>query len=80
MGGFFGEEWEQGGAGWERVRARATECARIPAAFLAEERRSMGERAFRQEYLCEFEDATAGVFSRELVEAAMTDDFEGLEI
>lgn len=78
--GFFWEEWDHGGSEWERVRARATECARIPTWFLEEERRSKGERVFRQEYLCEFEDAVSGVFSRDLVEAAMTDDFGGLEI
>ena len=34
-------------------------------AFLEEERATMGERWFRQEYLCEFVDAVSGVFDRE---------------
>jgi hypothetical protein len=57
--GFFYETWENGGKEWERFRAPATECSRIKEAFLEEERATMGERCFRQEYLCEFED-TAG--------------------
>ena len=32
----------------------------------------MGERCFRQEYLCEFVDTMSGVFGRDLVERAMT--------
>jgi len=41
--GFFYDEWSDGGAVWERVTGLATECPRIEAAFLEEERRSLGE-------------------------------------
>ncbi|HTS28204.1 MAG TPA: terminase family protein [Bryobacteraceae bacterium] len=75
--GFFYETWSKGG-GWERVRVAADECPRIPAAFLAEERAAMGERYFRQEYLCEFVDAVSGVFDMDLVERAITDEFQPL--
>jgi hypothetical protein len=78
--GFFWEEWTNGGPGWERVEAKATECARIQGWFLEEERRAVGERVFRREYLCEFEDAGAGVFDMDTVEKAMTDDFAPLEL
>src|SRR6516165_896861 len=60
--GFFYEEWTNGGPEWERVRAAATQYPRIPSEFLEGERASLGERTFRQEYLCEFEDSVAGVF------------------
>jgi hypothetical protein len=40
----------------------------------------MGERCFRQEYLCEFEDSVSGVFDRELVERAFTDEVRPLEL
>jgi hypothetical protein len=40
----------------------------------------MGERWFRQEYLCEFVDSVSGVFERNLVEEAITGDFEPLRI
>ena len=40
----------------------------------------MGERWFRQEYMCEFVDAVSGVFDREMVERAFTDDVTPLRI
>lgn len=78
--GFFYEAWENGGPEWERIRAPATGCPRIRQEFLNEERAAMGERWFRQEYLCEFGDAVSGVFSRDLVERAITDEVEALVI
>jgi len=78
--GFFYETWAHGGDAWERVSVRAEECPRIPASFLEEERKAQGERWYRQEYGCEFVDATSGVFDRDLVEAAFTSEFGPLEI
>ena len=78
--GFFHEAWANGGREWARFKAPATECARISKAFLDEERATMSERWFRQEYLCEFEDSTSGIFSRELVESAITDEVKPLVI
>jgi phage FluMu gp28-like protein len=62
------------------VRAPATECPRISQAYLKEEREAMGERWFRQEYLCEFEDSTSGVFDRDLVEGAVREGVRPLEL
>jgi len=76
--GFFHKTWAEGGPEWERILAPATACARIKASFLAEERRELGERWFRQEYLCEFEDSASSVFARDLVERAITDEVEPL--
>ena len=76
--GFFHEAWERGGPEWERIQVSAEDCPRIPHEFLEEERATMGERWFRQEYLCQFEDAVSGVFDRELVEQAFTFDVEPL--
>jgi len=78
--GFFWEAWERGGAEWERVRATAAECPRISEGFLREERRAMGDRWFRQEYCCEFGDVMGGVFDGDLMERAMSEDFEELKI
>ena len=60
------------------ISVPATECARIPKAFLEEERAVMGDWWFRQEYLCEFVDTEDSLFSRELVEAALSDEVEPL--
>ena len=78
--GFFYETWAKGGAEWERFRAPATECGRISRVFLKEERATMGERWFRQEYLCEFEETLGSLFGRGLVEQAMGSDVKPLEL
>jgi hypothetical protein len=75
--GFFFEEWHGSGS-WERVRITAEQCPRIPAAFLQEERRALGERWYRQEYECSFEETVDQVFSHADVMAAMTDDVRPL--
>jgi hypothetical protein len=58
----------------------ATECPRIPAEFLEEERDEMGAVWFRQEYLCDFVDSGAGVFDRDWIEAALDDSLESLAL
>ena len=62
------------------MRATAAECPRIAPEFLEEERGTMGERWFRQEYCCEFSDVSSGVFDGDLIEQAMSDEFGELEI
>jgi phage FluMu gp28-like protein len=78
--GFFWEAWEHGGEEWERIQVTATECPRITQEFLEEEMRNLGEQWYRQEYLCEFLDSVSGVFDRDLVERAMSEEFEPLVI
>jgi hypothetical protein len=78
--GFFYETWTRGGDEWERIRVAAEECPRIPARFLEEERQTLGERWFRQEYGCEFVNSSSGLFDRELVERAITAEVTPLDI
>jgi hypothetical protein len=78
--GFFYDEWTRSSADWQRFRVPATECPRILPRFLEEERATMGDRRFRQEYLCEFVQTESGVFDRDLVEGAMSYEFEPLRI
>ena len=78
--GFFYETWEHGGPEWERIRVTAAECPRIQPAFLAEERRAMGDRWFRQEYECEFSETAEGVFDRETLDRSFSDDFAPLKL
>jgi hypothetical protein len=75
--GWFHDEWHGVGE-WKRVKITAPECPRIPADFLAEERRALGERWFNQEYLCSFEDTVDAVFSYADIQAAMSDDVKPL--
>jgi phage FluMu gp28-like protein len=76
--GFFYEAWAGGGPDWFRVQVPAEECPRIPKAFLEEERGTMGDRWFRQEYQCEFVDSVSCVFDRDMLERAITDKVKPL--
>ena len=59
-------------------KVTAADCPRITPAFLAEERVELGERWFRQEWYCSFEDAVDAVFSGSLIEAARADGIDPL--
>src|SRR5262249_26566373 len=72
--GVFYSEWTGTEPGGSRVRGAATVCPRISPEVLAEERRSLGERWFTMEYLCEFGDDIAAVFRAEDIRAAFTRD------
>jgi hypothetical protein len=74
--GFFYEAWANGGEEWERLSVRASDCPRISARFLERERRSMDEATFRREYMCEFADGVDMLFTREMVDAAFSDEVE----
>jgi hypothetical protein len=76
--GHFFEEWTQGGDAWERVQIKATECPRISPDFLAEERRSMGDWWYRQEYLCQFVETVDQIFSYDLIMAAISAEVKPL--
>jgi len=77
--GFFWEEWAQGGPEWERICVPATECSRISARFLEEEK-AKGEQWYRQEYLCEFLEHEGALFPREMIDRAFGEDFAGLDL
>src|SRR5262249_37138891 len=70
--GWFWEEWDSARR-WERVRITADQCPRISPEFLAEEQQALGERWYRQEYLCSFEDTIDTVFREEDIRAAADD-------
>ena len=75
--GTFFNEWTGGGAAWERYEIRASACARIPAAFLAEERRKLGV-FYEQEYECQFLDTTNALFRGVDIDAMLSPDVEPL--
>lgn len=80
--GHFWEVWDEAptrtehSEGWNKVRIPATEVPRISSGFLAEERRSMPEWWYLQEYMCEFMEANDHVFGYDLVQEALSSDFE----
>lgn len=69
--GWFFKEWSEG-QGWDRFRITADQCPRISRVFLEEERRSLGDWWFKQEYLCEFVDTVDQVFTYDQVVSAVT--------
>src|SRR5262249_31837391 len=73
--GWWFEAWRSDEP-WERCEVAATACPRISPAFLEEERRTLGEWWYRQEYGCEFMDAQTAAFRREDVERAFRDEVE----
>jgi phage terminase large subunit-like protein len=77
--GWFHQEWT-GTSNWEKVKITADQCPRITAEFLEEEKMSLGERWYRQEYFCSFEDVIDAVFSSDDIAAALSDDIPALYI
>jgi len=75
--GWFHDEWT-GSNAWERVQITAQQCPRIDPKFLAEEQLALGERWYRQEYECSFEDCVGSVFSHEAVMALLDSDTKPL--
>ena len=71
--GFFWEEWMRGDD-WLRVKAPATECARIPPEFVEEMRRKRGDDHVRSAYLCEFVGNDDRLFNREDLDALVAVD------
>lgn len=74
--GWWYEAW-RGQESWERYEVPATDCPRIPADFLAEEQRTLGEWWYQQEYLCRFLDAQTAAFRSEDIDRAFK---KGIEI
>jgi hypothetical protein len=63
---------------WELVQVTAANCPRIDPAFLEEERIEIGNRWWRQEYFCSFEDTMDAVFAYEDIHAMLNKDIKPL--
>jgi hypothetical protein len=72
--GHFFEEFVNGGDSWKRILVKADNCPRISREHLDEERRSLGEWWFRQEYNCEFVENEEQCFNHDLVMRALDYD------
>jgi hypothetical protein len=71
--GVFHQLWTAGDDDWRRFELRADQCPRISAQFLAEQRRTLPDWVYRQEYECRFEAAEDSVFRLADIEAALDD-------
>ena len=75
--GHFYEEWHSDN-NWTRTEIPATSCTRISEDFLEEEKRSLGDWWYQQEYCCKFMDTVDSLFTYETIMAAMDDDVKPL--
>jgi Terminase large subunit, T4likevirus-type, N-terminal len=73
--GWWYESWV-GREAWERVEVPASMCPRISPAFLAEEKRAIGDWWYEQEYQCQFLDAESAAFARADIDAAFDLDVQ----
>lgn len=71
--GHFWREWSEG-VNWTRVEVAALKVPRISAEFLEEERSSMGDWWYSQEYGCQFKESTDSVFSHDSIMRAVRSD------
>lgn len=78
--GWFAHAWHDGGPTWERTLVPATEVPRINPAWLAAERKGIGDFWFRQEYLCEFMDNETQAFASIDIAAAISEGVEQWEL
>jgi hypothetical protein len=74
--GHFWEAWS--GEGWERVEVPAEKVPRIAPGFLAAERLALGEAWYRQEYECQFLQASNQVFRPEDIARSISREVEPL--
>jgi hypothetical protein len=73
--GWWYQAWRSQ-SGWERYEVPATACPRISADFLEEERMTMGQWWFDQEYMCQFASGQTQAFTREDIERAFAEDVD----
>lgn len=73
--GFYWEAWRKRHE-WDYYEIDATQCPRISPEFLEEEKRTMGEWWYEQEYMCRFMDAQGAAFRSEDIEKIMDPEVE----
>ncbi|MGE4048937.1 MAG: terminase family protein [Acetobacteraceae bacterium] len=79
--GWFYDAWHYDSeSDWHREKITAYEVPRISPAFLEAERRRLGDRWFRQEYLCEFISEEDELFDSEDVQRAINSDIPALKL
>lgn len=70
--GWFHEAWHYDRPDdWQKESVTAHDVPRITKAFLEAERRRIGDRWFRQEYLCQFISSDDELFSSDDIDAAI---------
>ena len=81
--GFFFDEWtdwEQHAdkTFWQGITVSTEQCPWMTHDFLAEEKQKLGERWYRQEYMCSFEENVDSYFTFDEIENAFSSDVKPL--
>ena len=74
--GWFYSAWHDQDSNWERYEVPASEVPRISPEFLEEERRSLGEWFYSQEYECQFGDTESQAFRKEDIDMLFEHEVE----
>ncbi len=74
--GFFYEAWHTAPETWTRIRVPVTDNPRISPDYVAEERATLPNSRFAQDYLCEFLQPDNAIFRQEDIDALFTTDIE----
>ena len=69
--GMFHRTWTGTSTAWERIEISTSDCPRLSAAFLAEEKRDLPSWVFDREYRGLFADDSSVLFDSALIAAAM---------
>jgi hypothetical protein len=69
--GHFYDAWTAGGDTWRRIQITADQCPRISKEFLDEEKRSLGDWLYRQEYHGEFVANDSQLFDISLIDSML---------
>jgi hypothetical protein len=77
--GWFFDAWHSREA-WKRVRITVDMCPRIDQAFLEEEKSSLGEKFYAQEYLCSFESVVGALFTEDVIQGMFSGDVKPLDL
>ncbi len=76
--GFFHSAWTNGGNDWMRTKITADECPRISPEWLGNERKTIPDFWFRQEFLCEFVETSDQLFSFDDINSSLDFSIEPL--
>jgi len=78
--GFFFDIFESDSDNWKRITITAEDCPRISEDFLREEKETLGEYFFKQEYFCQFVEGENAVFRYEDILRCFKPDAEALDL
>lgn len=82
--GWFWNTWiadkDELGEDWHKTLITADDCPRLTETFLASERTVLGDWWYRQEYMCEFLGDTTQLITLEMIELAVTKDYNSMAL